>query len=111
MFLSQLNDENQSDVIRDFMKLTAQNLPEKPVYADTENIILLYNQKTDTFWELSVSSMKKGLYAHAEKMDNICTFWELIRKELEKIPKEKVREICAQHIEEIRTTDSRDFRF
>ena len=37
--------------------------------------------------------------------------WELIRKELEKIPKEKVREICAQHIEEIRTTDSRDFRF
>ena len=54
MFLSQLNDENQSDVIRDFMKLTAQNLPEKPVYADTENIILLYNQKTDTFWELSV---------------------------------------------------------
>ena len=80
MFLSQLNDENQSDVIRDFMKLTAQNLPEKPVYADTENIILLYNQKTDTFWELSVSSMKKGLYAHAEKMDNICTFWELIRK-------------------------------
>ena len=80
MFLSQLNDENQSDVIRDFMKLTAQNLPEKPVYADTENIILLYNQKTDTFWELSVSSMKNGLYAHAEKMDNICTFWELIRK-------------------------------
>ena len=37
--------------------------------------------------------------------------WPLIRKELEKIPKEEVRRICAQHIEEIRTSDSRDFRF
>ena len=37
--------------------------------------------------------------------------WEMIRKELAKIPKDKVREICAQHIEEIRTSDSRDFRF
>jgi 2-iminoacetate synthase len=47
-------------------------------------------------------------YASPETRD---VGWELIRKELEKIPKEKVREICAQHIEEIRTSDSRDFRF
>jgi 2-iminoacetate synthase len=37
--------------------------------------------------------------------------WDMIRKELEKIPKEEVRRICAQHIEEIKTSDSRDFRF
>ena len=37
--------------------------------------------------------------------------WRMIREELEKIPKETVREICAKHIGEIRNSSSRDFRF
>ena len=37
--------------------------------------------------------------------------WALIEKELKKIPKDNVREICAKHIEEIRNSNSRDFRF
>ena len=37
--------------------------------------------------------------------------WALIEKELQKIPKDNVREICAKHIEEIRNSNSRDFRF
>ena len=35
----------------------------------------------------------------------------LIDKELEKIPREKTREIARKHIEEIKTSNSRDFRF
>lgn len=37
--------------------------------------------------------------------------FELIQKELQKIPKEKVRAIAAQHIEDIKNSNSRDFRF
>ncbi len=37
--------------------------------------------------------------------------FSLVNKELEKIPNPKVKEIAARHIEEIRTSDSRDFRF
>ncbi|MBP5186626.1 MAG: [FeFe] hydrogenase H-cluster radical SAM maturase HydG, partial [Clostridiales bacterium] len=37
--------------------------------------------------------------------------WALIEKELQKIPKDNVREICAKHIEEIKNSNSRDFRF
>ena len=37
--------------------------------------------------------------------------WALIEKELAKIPKDNVREICTKHIEEIRNSNSRDFRF
>ncbi|MCR5041539.1 MAG: [FeFe] hydrogenase H-cluster radical SAM maturase HydG [Clostridia bacterium] len=37
--------------------------------------------------------------------------WELIKKELEKIPKEKVRQLCAEHIADIRDSNGRDFRF
>ena len=39
------------------------------------------------------------------------TGWPLIQRELEKIPKDEVRRICAEHIEQIRTSNSRDFRF
>ncbi len=35
----------------------------------------------------------------------------LIEKELAKIPKEKIRNIAAQHIEDIKNSNSRDFRF
>ena len=35
----------------------------------------------------------------------------LIDQELEKIPREKTREIARKHIEEIKTSNSRDFRF
>ena len=37
--------------------------------------------------------------------------WKLIEKELEKIPSDRTRQLCAEHIEAIRTTDQRDFRF
>ena len=37
--------------------------------------------------------------------------YEMIERELEKIPNEKTRAIAKGHIEEIRTTDHRDFRF
>lgn len=37
--------------------------------------------------------------------------FELINKELEKIPKQKVKEIATQHIQDIKTSNSRDFRF
>ncbi len=37
--------------------------------------------------------------------------FELIEKELAKIPKEKIRSIAAQHIEDIKNSNSRDFRF
>ena len=37
--------------------------------------------------------------------------YALIEKELEKIPKEKVREIARQHIEDIKKSNKRDFRF
>ena len=37
--------------------------------------------------------------------------WALIEKELAKIPKDNVREVCANHIEEIKNSNSRDFRF
>ena len=37
--------------------------------------------------------------------------FQLIEKELERIPNEKVRRITAEHIADIRTSDHRDFRF
>ena len=37
--------------------------------------------------------------------------FELIEQELAKIPKEKIRTIAAQHIEDIKNSNSRDFRF
>jgi len=37
--------------------------------------------------------------------------YEMIERELKKIPNEKTRAIAAGHIEEIRTSDKRDFRF
>ena len=37
--------------------------------------------------------------------------FELIERELEKIPKEKVRNIARQNITDIRTSNRRDFRF
>ncbi len=37
--------------------------------------------------------------------------FELIEKELAKIPKEKIRNIAAQHIEDIKNSNNRDFRF
>ncbi len=37
--------------------------------------------------------------------------YELIEKELANIPKEKVREIARQHIEDIKNSNRRDFRF
>ena len=36
---------------------------------------------------------------------------KLIEQELKNIPHQKTREICSAHIEEIKTTDNRDFRF
>ena len=38
-------------------------------------------------------------------------YYELSDQELEKIPREKTREIARKHIEEIKTSNSRDFRF
>lgn len=37
--------------------------------------------------------------------------FSMIEKELEKIPKQKVREIAAQNIEDIKSSNRRDFRF
>ncbi len=37
--------------------------------------------------------------------------YRMIEKELDRIPREKTREICAEHIEAIKTSDQRDFRF
>ena len=37
--------------------------------------------------------------------------FELIERELKKIPKDKVRQIAAQNIEAIKASDRRDFRF
>ena len=37
--------------------------------------------------------------------------YKLVEEELKKIPKEKVRQIAAEHIEAIKHSDKRDFRF
>ena len=37
--------------------------------------------------------------------------WELIRKELDRIPKDKVRQIAEDNIQAIRESNRRDFRF
>ena len=37
--------------------------------------------------------------------------YEMVAKELERIPKERVRAIAKQNIEEIRNLNRRDFRF
>ncbi len=37
--------------------------------------------------------------------------YEMVERELGRIPKEKVREIAAQHIADIRNSNRRDFRF
>ena len=39
------------------------------------------------------------------------TGFELIKRELERIPSEKVRAIASAHIEDIKNSNSRDFRF
>ena len=39
------------------------------------------------------------------------TGYELIERELEKIPSEKVKRIAAEHIEDIKNSGKRDFRF
>lgn len=39
------------------------------------------------------------------------TGFALIEKELEKIPRERTREIAQEHIEDIKNSNSRDFRF
>ena len=36
---------------------------------------------------------------------------KMIQRELQNIPKEKVRQIAADHIEEIKQNGKRDFRF
>lgn len=37
--------------------------------------------------------------------------FKMIEEELKKIPRERTREIAAEHIEAIKTSNSRDFRF
>ena len=37
--------------------------------------------------------------------------FELIERELNKIPKEKVKQIATENIENIKTSNKRDFRF
>ena len=37
--------------------------------------------------------------------------FKMIERELNKIPKDKVREIARQHIADIKASNSRDFRF
>ena len=37
--------------------------------------------------------------------------FEMIEKELNNVPKEKVRNIAAENIEEIKKSNKRDFRF
>ena len=38
-------------------------------------------------------------------------FWEMVQQELKKIPRDKVREIAAEHIKDICSSNRRDFRF
>ena len=37
--------------------------------------------------------------------------YEVVERELNRIPREKIREICAQNIQEIKASNRRDFRF
>ena len=37
--------------------------------------------------------------------------YEMISREIEKIPNEKVRELARQHVADIRSSNRRDFRF
>ena len=37
--------------------------------------------------------------------------YQMVENELKRIPKDRVREIAAQHIEDIRNSNRRDFRF
>ena len=37
--------------------------------------------------------------------------FRMVEEELKKIPREKTRQICAEHIQAIKNSDSRDFRF
>ena len=37
--------------------------------------------------------------------------YEVVERELDRIPREKIREICAQNIQEIKASNRRDFRF
>ena len=37
--------------------------------------------------------------------------YEMVEKELQRVPKEKIRNICAQNIEDIKNSNRRDFRF
>lgn len=58
----------------------------------------------------ALMTLTEYLVDYASEDTKKCGF-ELIERELEKIPKEKVREIARQHINDIRNSNSRDFRF
>ena len=47
----------------------------------------------------------------AEKLRPLGFEIELIERELDKIPKEKVRQIAKDNIEQIKSSNRRDFRF
>ena len=64
---------------------------------------LTANSVTDIYY-----LMHKALHSSEETKK---VGWALIEKELKKIPKDNVREICSKHIEEIKNSNSRDFRF
>ena len=82
MFSEYEKTDRMQSVIRDFSELCDDNLPEKVTYGNTvsENLILLYSRETDAFWVLTVSKFHKGEIDHAERMDNIIFFWDLIRR-------------------------------
>ena len=39
------------------------------------------------------------------------TGYKMIEEELKRIPKDKIRELAKEHIEDIRSSNKRDFRF
>ena len=57
--------------------------------------------------ELSADSMDAYVSLFGLNDQNIA----LIEEELKRVPNEKVRRIATEHIEDIRTSDHRDFRF
>lgn len=67
----------------------------KTRYAARPNVLMTLSEYMDDYAE---PETKKAGYA-------------LIENELHRIPKEKVREITAQNIQEIRRSNRRDFRF
>ena len=61
--------------------------------------------------------MREKLLALSEYLENYASAdtkgvgYALIARELDKIPKEKARDIAQQSIQAIRASDRRDFRF